>query len=73
MKIIRDRLVSPGHRALEWVHDGHMHDGANVREVALSDSEVERTEGLGRHNSGSILQVSKPVLEHVVHLGVSFG
>ena len=71
MKIVRDRLVSPRDRALEWIHDRHMHDGPNVREVALSYSKIERTEGLGGHNSGSILQISKPVLQHMVHLGNS--
>ena len=70
MKIVRDRLVSPRHRALEWIHDRHMHDGPNVGEVALSDSEIEGTEGLRGHNSSTIFQVSKPILEHVVHLEV---
>ena len=72
VKVVGDWLVSPGHRTFERVHNRHMHDGPNVGEVALSDSEIERTEGLRGHNSSTIFQVSKPILEHVVHLEGEF-
>lgn len=55
MKVVRDGLVSPGHGAFEWVHNGHMHDGPNVRQVALCDSEIEGAEGLRGHNSSAVL------------------
>ena len=45
-----------------------MHDRPDVGEVALRDSEVKGTERLRGHNACTILQVSEPVLQHVVHL-----
>ena len=45
-----------------------MHDRPDVGEVALRDSEVQGTERLRGHNACTILQVGKPVLQHVVHL-----
>ena len=68
MKIVGDGLVRPGDGAFERIHHRHMHDRPDVGEVALRDSEVQGTERLRGHNACTILQVGKPVLQHVVHL-----
>lgn len=36
--------------------------------VSIGDSEVERTKALGRYNPGSILEISKNFLKHVVDI-----
>ena len=68
VQVVRDRLVSPRDRALQWVHHRDVHDRADVGQVSFRDPKIERTERFGRHNAGTILQVGKPVLEHVIHL-----
>ena len=40
VEVVAHWLVCPGHTALQGVHYTHMHDGANIRQVPLSDPTI---------------------------------
>ena len=69
MEIITDGFVRPTDAPLERIHDAHVHDRSDIRQVSLRDTEVERTKWFTGHDPCSVLQIGKSFLQMMINLG----
>ena len=68
VKMVRDWLVSPGHRSLQRLHFRDLDDHPDVGEAPAAHPEVGRAKGHRRHNPGSISKIVKFSLQRFIHL-----
>jgi len=67
--VIRDGFTRPGNRSSQRRQFRDVNDSSNITQIALGNPEIERAEGLGRDDTGTIFEISKALFELVVDIG----